>query len=160
MPRAGEARLDRLEGRLEASLELPFEVKARNRRRQLRWTANTCAMIRETAEAAGIDPAEIGVLRHGEGAAVILRGFAHSPRLALADEAAGKIDDEAWIAGHPEEPDPDEAVAAELARIAERYADGSAPEPDGAIGEWLVWALLRRQAPAEESETPPPGPAI
>src|SRR5947207_11146197 len=101
MRRAAEARLDRLEGRLEARLELPFEVKARNRRRQLRWMAKTCAMIRETAEAAGIDPAEIGVLRLGERAAATLRGFADSPRRVLADEEAGKADDQAWIACHP-----------------------------------------------------------
>jgi hypothetical protein len=160
MPRAGKARLERLEGRLEARLELPFEVKARNRRRELRWTANACAMIREMAEAGGIDPAAIGILRVGEHAAATLRGFADSPRLALADEKAGKIDDEAWIACHPGEPDPHEAMAAELERMAERYADGSAPEPDGAIGEWLAWAGLRQQAAAEESEATPPGPAI
>ena len=160
MRRAAEARLDRLEGRLEARLELPFEVKARNRRRQLRWTANTCAMIREMAEAAGIDPAEIGVLRLGERAAATLRGFADSPRRVLADEEAGKADDQAWIACHPGEPDSSEAMAAELERMAERYADGSAPEPDAAIGEWLVWAALRQPTAAEDSETPPPGAAI
>src|SRR5947209_13728090 len=110
MPRAAEARLDRLEGRLEARLELPFEVTARNRRRRLRWTVNTCAMIREMAEAAGIDPAEIGVLRLGKRAAGRLREFADSPSMALADEEAGKAEDHAWVACPPGELDSPDGV--------------------------------------------------
>ena len=47
-------------------------------------------------------------------------------------------------------------MAAELQRMAERYADGSAPEPGATIEEWLAWAVLRQQTAAEDSETPPP----
>ena len=51
-------------------------------------------------------------------------------------------------------------MAAEVERMAERYADGCAPGPDAAVEEWLAWAVLRQPTAAEDSETPPPGAAI
>jgi len=146
MPRAGEVRLARLEtGREQAG------AQGRRYRAGLRATANVCTILREAAQAAGIDPAEIWALRRGEEAVAELAALGDTPKLQRADEAAGNTD------ARRGEADPHGALASELSRLARRYTDKSAPDPvNSSLAEWFSWALAPPRPGEPKSPTDSP----
>jgi hypothetical protein len=145
MRRAIELRLRRLEQRLA-----PSGLEDRGERREMRLLVGICAMIRAEAAAAGIDPATIASLEIGDACAAELEGLGDTPELAASD-AAAEAEDAEWAACGPDAPDPRGADAAELDRLARRYAKGGIPAADADLLEWFAWASVRqarRTAPA------------
>ena len=145
MPRAGEARLDRLAARSPPD---PVE-EARKHRGKWRWYVAMADIIREAAEPAGIDPATIGSLRYTEEAAIAhLQAIGDTPEAAAADAALIAQEQADWPRQHPGKPDPRDQLLAELYRDGERYRDGSNPDLSDSFHSWLAWALAQAE-PAE-----------
>jgi hypothetical protein len=138
MRRAIEGRLCRLEQRLQ-----PAGLEDRIERREMRLLVDICAMIREAAAAAGIDPATIADLEVGDNCAAELASLGDAPELAAAD-AAAEAGDAEWAEFDPAAPDRRLSNAAELDRLERHYAAGGIPAADADLMHWFAWASVQR----------------